>query len=130
MYRLEDNYHWKTLRHWRTALEAGKVHVRIVEEEKVTEAVLNKALKLLKNDCFPIAIICWQDERNQKEIWLSSLWTGIFDFLDGRRCLERAGEKIYFGDMAYEDKDAILNAQIAAVWVAGNRNINDDFPNG
>lgn len=120
MHRIEDNYKWKTLQHWRIALETGKVQIKIVEQRKITDVVIEEALKLLRNDCFPIAIICYKNKLGEKEIWLTSLWKGIFDFLDGGRCLEVEKKMIWFGEMTDDEKKSILNAQIISIWIADN----------
>lgn len=119
MHRLEDNYNWKTLKHWRMAVKTGNVQIKTIEGMEITDAILENALKLLRSDCFPVSIICYRTEDNQKEIWLTPLWTGIFDFLDEERHLETTGGKLCFGDMEKDDQNHILNAQIASIWITG-----------
>lgn len=120
MYRLEDHYNWRVLRHWRIALETGNVGRKTIGTGKITNDLLGNAIKLLKDDCFPVSIICYCTVKNRKEIWMTPLWTGIFGFLDNQEYFEMAGEKIFFQDMTDTDQKAILNAQIASMWVSGD----------
>ena len=66
MHRVADNYNWKTLKHWRIAVEAGNVRIKVMENDEVSDALLRNALKLLENDCFPLAMICCKENMVKK----------------------------------------------------------------
>ncbi len=117
MYRIKDNYNWKTLKHWKIAMRAENVQNQIVDKEEITDALLVKAVMLLKEDLFPIPIICYKEENGQKKILLTSLWAGIFDFLDNKRWLSNGKKEICFSTMAHDERQSILEAQVLSIWV-------------
>lgn len=118
MHRIENHYKWKTLKHWKRATEAGAVQVKIIEETGIEESLFEKAIELLENNCFPVTIICCQNEARQREIWMTSLWREIFNFLGNRRCIKRDGKEIGFTEMEADEQNAILNAWIESIWIA------------
>ncbi len=115
--RIKDSYNWKTLRHWRIAAETGCVRLRMMQQEELSDELLGRALQLLKNDCFPIAMLCRIDKEQEKHICLTSLWAGIFSFLDNKRSIRIAEEDIYFEKLADDDQKLILDAHIASIWM-------------
>lgn len=117
MHRIENRYKWKTLKHWKTAVEAEAVQVKIIEETGIEDSLLEKAIALLENNCFPVTMICCQKEKRQKEIWMTPLWAEIFDFLGNRRCIVKDGGKLSFTEMEAEEQHAILNARIESIWI-------------
>ena len=118
MHRIENYYKWKTLKHWKVAIEAGAVRVKIIETIKPEDFLLEKAIELLENNCFPVTIICYQNEEKQREIWLTSLWTEIFDFLENGRRVRRDGKETGFAEMEADEQNAVLNARIESIWIA------------
>ena len=64
----------------RFVAEAGNVTIRNMADKEVSDTLLENALNLLRVDCFPISLICCRNAEGQKEIWLTSLWAGIFVF--------------------------------------------------
>lgn len=118
MHRTENHYKWKTIKHWKTAIEAEVVQVKIIEEIRIEDSLLEKAIALLENNCFPVTIICCQKERGQREIWMTSLWVEIFNFLENRRCIIRDGEEIGFAEMRAEERSAVLDAWVESIWIA------------
>lgn len=117
MHRVADNYNWKTLKHWRIAVEAGNVRIKVMENDEVSDALLRNALRLLENDCFPLAMICCKEKHGQKELFLTSLWKGIFDFLEDKRSLEIDGETVFFTKMADDKQKSVLSAQVPSIWI-------------
>lgn len=105
------------MKHWRIAAKKGNVQIKKVNKEECDNDLLVHALKLLENDCFPIAIICCVGEEGKKEMWLTSLWVGIFDFLDGRRGVSMGGEEIWFSKMPNDIQNNFLDAKIASIWI-------------
>lgn len=118
MHRTENYYKWKMLKHWKKAIEAGAVQIKIIEEIRIEDSLLEKAIGMLENNCFPITIICCQNEDRQREIWMTSLWVAIFNFLGNRRCIRRDGKEINFTGMGADEQNAILNAWIESIWIA------------
>lgn len=119
MYRIEDTYNWKTLKHWKIAMKKENVQSQTLANERITNILLTKAVMLLKEDLFPVPIMCYRGENGQKKILLTSLWTGIFDFLDDKRWLINGKEKVYFSTMTDDEQQSILKAQILSIWVTG-----------
>lgn len=117
MHRAADNYNWKTLKHWRIAVESGNVRTKAIETNKVPDALLKDALKLLASDCFPVTVICCKGKHGEKELLLTSLWKGIFDFLEDKRSLEIEGETVFFTKMTDDEKNSVLSAQVPSIWV-------------
>lgn len=117
MHRVADNYNWKTLMHWRIAVETGNVRMKVMESDKISDALLKAALKLLVCDCFPVTIICCKKKEGKKELLLTSLWKGIFDFLEDKRNLETEGETVFFTKMTDDEQKSMLNAQVPSIWV-------------
>lgn len=118
MRRIENYYKWKTLKHWKVAVETGAVRVKIIEGAKHGDVSLEKAIDLLVHNCFPVIMICFRNEERQKEIWLTSLWLEIFDFLGNRRRIRRSGQEIAFVEMGADEQNAVLNAWIESIWMA------------
>ncbi len=76
-------------------LNKGTVGWRYINSAEVNAAILEEAVILLKNDCFPIAIVCCCKEDRCKEIMGTPLWNGIFSFLESRRCIRIDGHKVF-----------------------------------
>lgn len=115
--RIENYYHWKTLEQWKTVLESGMVQRRVIEEEAKENILLENAIEMLVNNCFPVAIVCYRNKERKKEIQMTPLWVEIFDFLEGRRYIRKENEEISFKDMENCEQKAILNAWIQSVWM-------------
>lgn len=118
MYRIDDYYGWKKLKHWKRAIEMNIVGIKIVEKKEIPDDMMDSAISLLENDCFPISIICCRGEGNQKEIWMTALWFEIFEFLNNKRTLKKEGKEMWFEKMEDDKQKAILNAQISTIWLA------------
>lgn len=117
MHRTENYYKWQKLKHWKTAIEAETVQIKIIEGIKIEDTLFEKAIEMLENNCFPITIICCRNEDSQREIWMTSLWVAIFNFLENRRCIRRDGKEINFAEMGADEQNAILNAWIESIWI-------------
>lgn len=118
MYRMQDVYGWKNLRHWALALHMGKVTIYDEgEETDVSDTVLENAVSLLLNDCFPISLICICTENMEKKIVLTPLWKGIFGYLNNERSINAKKKQIYFKEMSDDDQKSILNALIHTIWI-------------
>ncbi len=119
MYRTYNIYEWKNLRHWTTALENGKI--TFANKGKVKECgdkELENALKLLQNDCFPIAILCIYHGKNKYGILLTPLWKSIFCYLNNERKANINGKTAYFSDITDDEQRKILKASIFAIWMS------------
>lgn len=117
MHRLIDYYNWNTLKEWLYVVEKGSVKRLSVENGELEQNILDRIIFLLKNDCFPISIICICKEDQSKTIIETTIWKGIFEYIDNKRFCIDYGKKLYFKDLSKEDQNNILNAQISSVWV-------------
>lgn len=117
MHRLKDYYNWNTLKEWLYVVEKGSVKPLRVENGELEQHILDKIIFLLKNDCFPISMICMCKEDQSKTIIETRIWKGIFEYIDNKRFCIDCGMKIYFKDLDKEDQRNILNAQISSVWI-------------
>lgn len=117
MYRIDDNYNWKTLEQWKYVVDIGNVAWEKYEETKVSDSVLEKALKLLADNCFPSAIVCCLMRDGKKVLLVTPLWEGIFSFLNNKRAVKIKGRMTYFDELKAIDKKVILNAEIFSIWV-------------
>ncbi len=117
MHRVENYYHWKTLEHWKIAMEAGDVQMKAAEGEEITDDILGKALSLLENNCFPVSLICYRDTEDQKVVFLTPLWAGVFKFLNNERCVQREEQRVRFQEMTDDEQKAILGAWIGSIWI-------------
>lgn len=117
MNRIKDYYNWKRLEQWKMVLDKGNVGWRYINPVEVNDAILEEAVMLLKNDCFPIAIVCCCKEDRCKEIMGTPLWNGIFSFLESRRCIKIGGHEVFFKDLNALERKKILDAQISSIWV-------------
>jgi len=106
------------LKHWNTALELGAVHRKIIVNKRDEEILLENAIEMLVSNCFPIAIVCYTNKKKEKEIWMTPLWVEIFNFLDGKSCIRKEDDQIYFEEMEDYKQQAVLNAWIESVWLA------------
>lgn len=91
--------------------------MNVLEDNKVEDELVENSIKLLENNCFPVALICYRRREQEKEIWATSLWTEIFKFLENKRCIRREEENLIFRDMTDDEQKAILDAWIESVWL-------------
>lgn len=117
MYRIKDYYHWKKLSQWKFVLETGNVGWKKTVDGHAEDAVLENALYLLINNCFPTAMICHCTQEDKKEILATPLWEGIFAFINNERQITHEDTHICFRDMKPEDQYAVLEAEIFSIWV-------------
>lgn len=117
MYRIKDYYNWTRLEHWKSVLDKGSVGWQVLDPGEVEDAVLEKAIVLLKENCFPVAIVCCCKEDRSKEVLGTPLWNGIFSFLEDKRTIKTENGTICFKDMDDLEKRKILEAHIFAIWV-------------
>lgn len=99
------------------ALNNGYVKWRETDETGVDNSVLEQAIMLLRNDCFPIAIVCCCKEDRNKEILGTSIWKEIFSFLENKRTVRIAENDVLFMDMDVLERNKILSAHILSIWV-------------
>lgn len=119
MYRIKNAYNWKSLRHWTTALENGMaVYLNEYNLMDADDYMLENALKLLHNDCFPISLMCIYREECSCKICLTPLWKGIFDFIKNERSICINGERILFSDIMDDEQKKILSATIFSIWIS------------
>lgn len=117
MHRIEDYYNWTILRHWKYVIDKGCVKWKVVQEEEIEDAVLDRALQALVHDCFPFAIVCCCMEDEGKVIWALPIWAAIIRFLNGERNIRTEKGIVSFEDMDTDKRCAILNAHVLAVWM-------------
>lgn len=119
MKRINDNYNWKTMEHWKYVMDKNCVEWKEIIGEKVHEKEVNQAVQLLLQDCFPIAIICCI-ENGKKKIIGTPIWKEIFRFLNNERKIERNGKIILFKNLNEDEKRKLLDAQIHSIWIDMN----------
>ncbi len=117
MHRIEDYYRWNKLRQWKFVIETGNVGWKKAGNRHVENDVLERALQLLINNCFPTAIICLCTREHKKEILTTPLWEDIFSFVNNERQIIKDGREIWFRDMKPEDQRAVLGATIFSIWI-------------
>lgn len=118
MKRIENYYYWEELWQWKYALDTNNLKRIGFSETQLSEEDLGKIVVLLLHNIFPIAIICYR-ESNDPAMLMTSVFEGIFSFLEGKKCALIEGKRILFEDMNSAQKSKILNAKLLSVWIEG-----------
>ena len=118
MKRIENYYYWEELWQWKYALDTNNLKRIGLSETQLSEEDLGKIVVLLLHNIFPIAIICYR-ESNGPAMLMTSVFEGLFSFLEGKECALIEGKRIFFEDMNSAQKSKILNARLLSVWIEG-----------
>lgn len=116
MKRIQDYYCWEKLWQWKYALDTKNLIGVNSGQTQLSEEELGKTICLLLHDMFPIAIICYRGSEGPTAL-MTSVFEGIFLFLQGKRYALLAGSRISFDNMASDEKSKILNAKILSIWI-------------
>ncbi len=115
--RIEDNYNWQRLWQWKFVIEQGGVEWSREGDVKADNAALVQAISLLKENCFPIAMICVV-RSGKKSVLETPLWNAVFEFLHNKRGIEMGQKTVYFDHLSATEKTSILNAEIFSIWLS------------